>query len=88
LIGFGSLGQFPTYYAFTQELSVRRMGNVTGVLSFVFWLTYSFVSDPVGAWIDRTGSFSQVMFLAGLLPLAGFGAIFLLWEGPPRSRRT
>ncbi len=48
VIGFGSLGQFPTYYAFTQELSARRMGNVTGVLSFLFWLSYATVSEPVG----------------------------------------
>ena len=88
LIGFGSLGQFPTYYAFTQELSTRRMGNVTGVLSFAFWLSYGCVSPPVGAWIDRTHSFSQVMLIAGLLPLIGFGAIFLLWDGPPWRRRT
>ena len=27
VVGFGSLGQFPMYYAFTQELSVSRMGT-------------------------------------------------------------
>ena len=37
VIGFGSLGQFPIYYAFTQELSVQRMGKVTGTLSFLTW---------------------------------------------------
>jgi ACS family hexuronate transporter-like MFS transporter len=84
LIGFGSLGQFPTYYAFTQELSARRMGNVTGVLSFVFWLSYAIVSGPIGRSIDRTGSYSQVTFVAGLLPMVGFLAIFLLWD---RSNR-
>jgi MFS transporter, ACS family, hexuronate transporter len=84
LIGFGSLGQFPVYYAFTQELSARRMGNITGVLSFVFWLSYSLVSSPIGLWIDRTGSYSQVMFVAGLLPLAGFLALLLLWNAPQK----
>jgi ACS family hexuronate transporter-like MFS transporter len=88
LIGFGSLGQFPNYYAFTQELSARRMGNVTGVLSFIFWLSYSIVSRPIGRWVDRTGSYSQVMFLAGLLPLLGFLALTLLWGSPKRSPRT
>ena len=52
LIGFGSLGQFPVYYAFTQELSARRMGNITGILSFVFWLSYWLVSSPIGT-LDR-----------------------------------
>ena len=84
LIGFGSLGQFPVYYAFTQELSARRMGNITGILSFIFWLSYSLVSGPIGHWIDRTGSYSQVMFVAGLLPLAGLLALFLLWNAPQK----
>ena len=37
VVGFGSLGQFPMYYAFTQEISVRRLGRVTGTLSFLTW---------------------------------------------------
>jgi MFS transporter, ACS family, aldohexuronate transporter len=85
VIGFGSLGQFPTYYAFTQELSARRMGNVTGILSFLFWLSYATVSEPVGAWIDKTHSFSQVMVLAGLLPLIAYLALVLAWDD--RSER-
>jgi ACS family hexuronate transporter-like MFS transporter len=79
VIGFGSLGQFPTYYAFTQELSARQMGKVTGLLSFTFWFVYSMVGGPVGHWIDRTGRFSHVMFVAGLLPTIGLLAMVLLW---------
>ena len=84
LIGFGSLGQFPIYYALTQELSARRMGNITGMFSFIFWLSYALVSGPIGDWIDRTGSYSQVMFIAGLLPFAGLLALVALWGGTQR----
>jgi len=84
VIGFGSLGQFPTYYSFTQELSARRMGNVTGALSFITWMFHAIVQDPIGRWIDRTGSFSQVTFLAGLMPLIGLLAVLLLWNAPRR----
>ncbi len=87
LIGFGSLGQFPTYYSFTQELSARRMGNVVGALSFLTWIFHAIVQDPIGRWIDRTGSFSQVMFLAGLTPMIGLLAVLLLWNTPRRLVR-
>jgi len=81
-VGFGSLGQFPNYYAFTQELSVRKMGKVTGVLSFVTWISWAIVSIPIGRWIDRTGSYSLVTFLAGLAPLVALAALLLLWKEP------
>jgi MFS transporter, ACS family, hexuronate transporter len=84
LIAFGSLGQFPVYYALTQELSARRMGNITGLFSFIFWSSYALVSGPVGTWIDRTGSYSQVMFVAGLLPFAGLLALMALWNATKR----
>jgi ACS family hexuronate transporter-like MFS transporter len=81
VIGFGSLGQFPTYYAFTQELSVRQMGKVTGVLSFLTWTSTALVQSLIGKWIDRTGSYAAVTFLAGLLPMFGLLALALLWNG-------
>jgi ACS family hexuronate transporter-like MFS transporter len=84
-IGFGSLGQFPTYYAFTQELSVHKMGKVTGVMSFVTWTSFAVVQKPIGQWIDRTGSYSAVMFIAGLTPLVGLLALAILWNRPGRS---
>ena len=87
LIGFGSLGQFPVYYAFSQELSAQKMGKITGFLSFVTWVATAVTQQPIGRWIDQTGSYSQVTFLAGLMPLAGFLALFVLWNAP-RHRET
>jgi MFS transporter, ACS family, hexuronate transporter len=86
LIGFGSLGQFPIYYSFTQELSAQRMGKITGVLSFLTWTATALAQKPIGRWIDQTGSYSQVTFLAGIVPLIGFLSILLLWNTPPKNR--
>jgi MFS transporter, ACS family, hexuronate transporter len=86
LIGFGSLGQFPIYYALSQELSARRMGRVTGALSFLTWTATALVNVPIGAWIDRTHSYSEVTFLAGLMPLLGFLAILGLWGERAKGR--
>ncbi|MGC8643392.1 MAG: MFS transporter [Isosphaeraceae bacterium] len=85
-IGFGSLGQFPTYYAFTQELSVREMGKVTGILSFVCWISWAVISDRTGWWIDRTRSYTAITVLAGLAPVLGLLALLFLWNS--RGART
>jgi MFS transporter, ACS family, hexuronate transporter len=82
LIGFGSLGQFPVYYAFSQELSAAKMGKITGALSSVTWVATALAQKPIGRWIDQTGSYSQVTFLAGIVPMIGFLALLLLWNAP------
>jgi ACS family hexuronate transporter-like MFS transporter len=80
LIGFGSLGQFPIYYALIQDLSARQMGKITGILGFLTWTATGLVNIPIGDWIDKTHSYSEVTFLAGLLPFAGFFALMGLWR--------
>ena len=85
VIGLGSLGQFPAYYAFTQELSVRQMGKITGALSFLTWISTALVQELIGRWIDRTGSYSAVTRLAGLLPVLGLLALLVLWNQGGRS---
>ncbi len=79
-VGFGSLGQFPTYYAFTQEISTRGMGKVTGVFSFVAWIAVAAVMGPIGRWIDQTGSYAAVTLLAGLAPVVAALALSALWR--------
>jgi ACS family hexuronate transporter-like MFS transporter len=82
VIGFGSLGQFPIYYAFSQELSAQRMGKITGTLSCLTWTATALAQEPIGQWIDQTHSYSQVTFIAGLVPFVGYFALLFLWHSP------
>ena len=85
VVGFGSLGQFPMYYAFTQELSVHRLGRVTGTLSFLTWTSTALIQEPIGRWVNRTHSYAAVTFVAGLMPLIGLLALLLLWGREKRD---
>ena len=67
---------------------MRRMGNVTGALSFLTWVVHALVQEPIGRWIDRTGTYSQVMFLAGLMPFFGLLAVLLLWNSPRHAGQS
>jgi MFS family permease len=37
VVGFASLGLFPIYYSFNQELSAKNQGKVGGSLGFAAW---------------------------------------------------
>lgn len=78
LIAAGSLGVFPCYYSFTQEISTSHMGKLTGVLSFLGWMS-SPVHKMFGRLIDQTGSFDLGIALVGWAPLVGLLAFLLLW---------
>jgi len=83
VIGFASLAQFPLYYSFSQELTERHQGKLTGSLSCINWLAMYLMQELAGASAVQTGSYSQGMALAGLAPLAGFAAMIVLWGKDP-----
>jgi ACS family hexuronate transporter-like MFS transporter len=86
VVGAGSLGLFPCYYSFTQELSTRHQGKVTGLLGLVAWVSSSYFQPLFGRHADQTGSFDSGIALAGCLPLIGLVALWLCWDRPEPKR--
>lgn len=80
LVAMGSLGLFPCYYAFSQEVSIRHQGKVTGLLGTIAWLTTSPMHILFGQWIDKTGSFDLGLMLAGLVPVPAALLLLLTWR--------
>ena len=79
LVAMGSLGLFPCYYSFSQELSSRHQGVVTGLLGTLAWLTSSPLHPIVGAWADRTKSYDLGLSLVCGLPMIAFLTLALIW---------
>jgi len=80
IIGAATLGLFPCYYSFSQELNAKHIGKASGVLSAIGWL----VSAPTHKWFgrlaDQTQSYDIGIMLVGLAPLIGVLAMWLLWR--------
>jgi ACS family hexuronate transporter-like MFS transporter len=79
VIGFAALGIFPNYYSFSQELTVRHQGKLTGALGCICWLAMSLLHEVVGDSIVRTGSYTTGVAVAGLAPLLAVAALVFFW---------
>ncbi len=80
MTALGSLAPFPCYYAFTQDLSTRHMGLVTGLLSFCAWVVPSSIQRMLGAEIDRSGAYDIAFHVASWPVLAAAVALWLFWD--------
>src|SRR5262249_60457463 len=83
VIGFAALGMFPNYYSFSQEITVQYQGKVTGALGCTCWLSMSLLHELAGDLIQRTGSYSLGVAVAGPLPLLGPFALLGFWGQTP-----
>jgi ACS family hexuronate transporter-like MFS transporter len=87
LVAFGSLGLFPPYYSFTQELTVRNQGKVTGTLGFICWMVMAglrpiegWVADMVGeAGGSEASRYAFGIVLAGIMPMVAVAVLFFFW---------
>ncbi len=79
MVAFGSLGLFPCYLTFSQELSTRHQGKVIGLLGSIAWVTSSPLHPLFGRWIDRTKSYDLGMALTCGLPMGAFFVLILFW---------
>jgi hypothetical protein len=83
VIGFAALGLFPLYYSFTQELTVRHQGKLSGALGCITWLASYLLHEVVGITVKATGSNTVGVALAGLLPLLAIPPLLMLWGKDP-----
>jgi hypothetical protein len=70
---------FPNYYSFSQELTVKHQGKLTGSLSCACWLAVAGLHEVFGNLVKQTGSYTLGVALAGLAPLVGMLAFIPLW---------
>lgn len=80
LAGAGALGLFPLYHAFTQDLSGRHQGKITGIAGVVAWVSTAMAQQFFGWLADRTQSFNQGLILAACLPLLAVLPLWFFWE--------
>jgi ACS family hexuronate transporter-like MFS transporter len=82
LIGAGSLGLFPNYYAFGQEISGKHQGLVVGSLATFAWLATGWMQNRVGQTIQATESYVSSMALMGGAPFLAFLVLWWFWDWP------
>jgi ACS family hexuronate transporter-like MFS transporter len=87
MVALGSLGLFPCYYSFSQELSTRHQGKVTGLLGTIAWVTSSPLHPLFGRWVDQTKSYDLGMALTCGLPLLALFALVLFWPSEKPAPR-
>jgi ACS family hexuronate transporter-like MFS transporter len=87
VVGFASLGLFPVYYSFTQELTVRNQGKVTGSLGFICWMVMAGLRALEGGVADLIKSeqggvverYAFGIILAGVMPIVAMLILIFFW---------
>ena len=54
MIGFSTLALFPSYYSFSQDLTVKHQGKITGALGSLNWVGMFVMQISAGYFIQRT----------------------------------
>jgi ACS family hexuronate transporter-like MFS transporter len=81
LTGFAALGLMPLYFAFSQDLSARHQGKVTGTLGFINAMIMSQINIAQGDFVKATQQYDTVIAMAGVPAAVAIMALGLYWKG-------
>jgi ACS family hexuronate transporter-like MFS transporter len=86
IVGFGTLGVFPCYYSFAQEMPARHIGKINGLLGACGWFVTGRIQKSFGAMVDRDHSYDFGVALTGCAPLLAIILFVVLWKRDPDER--
>ncbi len=77
--GAGALGVFPLYHAFTQEISGKHQGKITGIAGVTAWFLVPPTQKLFGRLVDTTGSYDYGLAAAACLPAVAAIILWVFW---------
>ena len=77
--GAGALGVFPLYHAFTQDISGKHQGKITGMAGVTAWFLVPPTQKLFGRLVDVTGSYDWGLAAAACLPVAASLILWAFW---------
>jgi ACS family hexuronate transporter-like MFS transporter len=77
--GAGALGVFPLYHAFTQDISGKHQGKITGIAGVTAWFFVPPTQKLFGRVVDVTGSYDAGLAAAACLPAIAALILWLFW---------
>jgi ACS family hexuronate transporter-like MFS transporter len=83
VVGAAAMGGLPLFFALSQEASPRHPALCLGLTGSAAWVVIAVLQPPIGALVDRVGTFAPSMIVVGFVPLVG-ALVGLLWPEPER----
>jgi ACS family hexuronate transporter-like MFS transporter len=81
VVGAAAMGGLPLFFALSQEVSPRHTALCLGLCGSASWIAIAVLQPPIGALVDRIGTFAPSLIVIGFVPLLG-ALIGLLWPEP------
>lgn len=84
IVGAAAMGGFANFFALSQEISARHTSFCLGIFGSVAWILIAVMSPPVGALVDRIGTFGPSIMVVGFVPIIG-SLVGLWWPEPVKD---
>src|SRR5215510_3355366 len=81
VVGAAAMGGLPLFFALSQEIEPRHTALCLGICGATSWVAIAVAQPPIGAWVDRIGTFVPSLIVISFVPLIG-ALVALLWPEP------